>query len=155
MSITQTSIFNQVAEIEISYRNEVPAYQRPKITCSDDAYRLLLRHWEDDNLDYCEKFKVILLSRANQVLGIVNVSSGGVAGTVCDPKMVFGAAIKANASSIILSHNHPSGNLTASDADIRLTQKLKEAGQLLDLPVLDHLIVTRDGHYSFADEGML
>ena len=155
MSLTQLSIFNQVAEIQISYRNEIPAYQRPQVTCSDDAYRYFLNSWEQDQLDYCEKFKVMLLSRDNRVLGIVTISSGGLAGTVADPKMVFGPALKGAAASLILAHNHPSGNLTTSEADIRLTQKLKECGQALDLPVLDHLIVTRDGHYSFADEGML
>ena len=97
----------------------------------------------------------MLLNRANLVLGIVTVSSGGVAGTVADPKMIFGVALKANCSSVLLAHNHPSSNLTPSEADIRLTRKLKEAGKVLDLPVLDHLILTRDGFYSFADEGML
>ena len=155
MSLTQLSIFNQVAEIQISYRNDVPAYQRPKVTSSDDAYRYFMKHWEQDQFDYCEKFKVMLLNRANLVMGIMTISSGGIAGTVADPKMVFGPALKTATSSILLGHNHPSGNLKPSEADIRLTQKLKEAGQLLDLPILDHLILTRDGHYSFADEGAL
>ena len=109
MSLTQLSIFNQVAEIQISYRNEIPAYQRPKVTCSDDAYRYFLNSWEQDQLDYCEKFKVMLLSRDNRVLGIVTISSGGLAGTVADPKMVFGPALKGAAASLILAHNHPSG----------------------------------------------
>ena len=155
MSITQLTIFNQVAEIQVSYRNEIPAYQRPKVSSSDSAYDLFYQHWEQDQFDYCEKFKVMLLNRANLVLGIVTVSSGGIAGTVADPKMIFGSALKAAASSLILAHNHPSSNLTPSEADIRLTQKMKEAGQVLDLPVLDHLIVTRQGFYSFADERML
>lgn len=155
MSITQLTIFNQVAEIQVSYRNEIPAYQRPKVTCSDDAYRYFYQHWEQDQFDYCEKFKVMLLNRANLVLGIVTISSGGIAGTVADPKMIFGPALKAASSSILLGHNHPSSNLTPSEADVRLTRKLKEAGLVLDLPVLDHLIVTREGFYSFADEGML
>lgn len=155
MSFSQLTIFNKVAEIQVSYHNDVPAYQRPKVTCSDDAYCYFMRQWEQDQFDYCEKFKVMLLNRANLVLGIVTISSGGIAGTVADPKMVFGPALKAASSSVLLGHNHPSGNLTPSQADIKLTQKLKEAGQLLDLPVLDHLILTRDGFYSFADEGML
>ncbi|WKN44244.1 JAB domain-containing protein [Tunicatimonas pelagia] len=104
MLSTQCSIFQQVSEIQVSYRNEVPAYQRPKIICSDDAYRILLQHWDEDQLDYCEKFKMVLLNRANLVLGIVTVSSGGVSGTVADPKMIFGAAMKANSSSILLAH---------------------------------------------------
>lgn len=155
MSFTQQTIFNRVAEIQVSYRNDVPANERPKVTCSDDAYRYFMQHWDQDQFDYCEKFKVMLLNRANLVLGIITISSGGIAGTVADPKMVFGPALKANSSSILICHNHPSGNLNPSDADIKLTIKLKNAGQLLDLPVLDHLIATRDGFYSFGDNGIL
>jgi DNA repair protein RadC len=98
---------------------------------------------------------VILLNRANKVLGICEVSTGGVAGTVADPKVIFAAALKALASSIILSHNHPSGNLAPSQADIELTHKLKAAGRFLELPILDHIIMTSEGYYSFADEGVL
>ena len=155
MSTVQQTIFNQVAEIQVSYRNEVPPYQRPQVTCSDDACEYFRQHWEDDQLDYCEKFKVMLLNRTNKVLGIVTTSSGGLAGTVADPKMIFGPALKASAAGIILAHNHPSGSLIPSQADMKLTLKFKEAGQTLDLPILDHLIVTRHGHYSFADEEIL
>lgn len=102
-----------------------------------------------------EEFKVLLLNRAHKVIGVVNASQGGFCGTVADVKLIFGAALKAATSAIILAHNHPSGNLKPSEADIRLTKKMKEAGQLLELPVLDHLIVTAEGYYSFADEGLM
>jgi DNA repair protein RadC len=85
----------------------------------------------------------------------VQISSGGVAGTVADPKMIFKHALEQLASSIILIHNHPSGNLTPSQADKDLTRKLKEAGRMLDLPILDHLIFTDKSYFSFADEGLL
>ena len=98
---------------------------------------------------------MLLLNRANKVLGIVEISKGGTAGTVVDPKIVFAAAIKTNCSAIILAHNHPSGNLRPSDQDIRLTRKLKECGNLLEINVWDHLIITREGYLSFADEGLL
>ncbi|MEP1088659.1 MAG: JAB domain-containing protein, partial [Algoriphagus sp.] len=88
-------------------------------------------------------------------LGIVNISSGGTAGTVVDVKLVYAAAIKANSSSVILAHCHPSGNLLPSEQDKRLTQRIKKAGEILDIPVLDHLIMTAEGYYSFADEGEL
>lgn len=100
-------------------------------------------------------FQIILLNRANRVLGIVPISVGGTAGTVADPKVIFVSALKCNASSVILCHNHPSGNLKPSQADIELTRKLKAAGQFLDLPVLDHIILTKDAYFSFADEGMM
>ena len=97
----------------------------------------------------------MLLNRANRVIGISDISTGGVSGTVADPKVIFGIALKANASSIILAHNYPSGNLNPSQPDVSLTNRLKQAGKILQLSVLDHLIITRDGYYSFADEGLM
>ena len=145
----------EVAEIQLSYKTKVKPSQRPKISSSKDAYSILLESWDEDKLEFVEQFKVILLSRANRVLGIYEVSTGGVSGTVADPKLVFAAALKSNASAIILSHNHPSGNLNPSSADIALTKKIAEGGRLLEVPVIDHIIVTNNGYYSFADEGAL
>jgi DNA repair protein RadC len=98
---------------------------------------------------------VILLNRANQVLGIYEVSTGGVSGTVADPKLIFAAAIKSSSSGLIFSHSHPSGNLQPSQADIALTRKIKEGGEILEISVLDHIILTSEGYFSFADEGLL
>ena len=106
-------------------------------------------------MEFKEEFYIILLNRANKVLGWYKVSEGGMSGTVVDPKLVFSIALKSMASAILLSHNHPSGNLKPSNEDINLTKRLKEAGALLEIPVLDHLILTSDGYYSFADEGMM
>ena len=97
----------------------------------------------------------MLLSRANRVLGICTLSKGGTAGTVVDCKLVFATALKACAQSIIVSHNHPSGNLMPSEQDKRLTRRLVQVGKALDLPVLDHVIVTSEGYFSFADDGEL
>ena len=102
-----------------------------------------------------EEFWVLLLNRGNQILERVNISKGGVSQTVVDSKIIFKMAIDKLASSIILCHNHPSGNLKPSDADIQLTKKLKEAGRILDLPILDHLIFADNTYFSFADEGLL
>jgi DNA repair protein RadC len=96
----------------------------------------------------------MLLNRANKVLGVLEISSGGISGTVADPKLIFAAALKAGASGLILSHNHPSSNLKPSQADISLTKKVKEGGTLLEIFVLDHIIVTSEGYYSFADENV-
>jgi len=141
----------QIAEVELTYKTTVNPSQRPKITCSQDSYAVLLQSWDENKLEFVEQAKVMLLNRANRVLGICDLSTGGVAGTVVDPKLVFIAALKANASSIILAHNHPSSNLNPSETDIKLTRKIKEAGNFLDMPVLDHIIVTKEGYYSFAD----
>ena len=101
------------------------------------------------------EYLVILLNRANKVLGIIEISIGGTAATIADPKVIFVAALKSAANGIIIVHNHPSGQLKPSTADIELTRKIKEGGRLLDVSVLDHLILSRDGYYSFADEGMI
>src|SRR5690606_22036141 len=137
------------------YKSKVKPSQRPKITSSKEAYEILLENWDEDQLEFVEQFKVLLLNRASKVLGIYEVSTGGVSSTVADPKLIFAAAIKGNASAMILAHNHPSGQLKPSDADINLTKKLKDGGKYLEISVLDHLIVTSEGYYSFADEGLL
>ncbi len=101
-----------------------------------------------------EQFKVLFLNQANKVLGIYEVSTGGITGTVADPRVIFAAALKANCCAIIISHNHPSGNLKPSRQDEELTQKIKQGGQLLDIKLLDHIILTAEEYFSFGDEGL-
>lgn len=155
MKANSTINLYQVTEIQLSYKAKVKASDRPNITCSEDAYRILLKNWDEETIEFREEFKVLLLNRANKVLGIVNISMGGISGTVADPKIIFSSALKANCSSIILSHNHPSGNLRPSQADLNLTYKMVEAGKFLEIPVLEHLIVTDEHYYSMADEGVI
>lgn len=133
-------------------RKETAVAAKNKITCSTDIYQYIKPQLLD--LPH-EEFWVILLNRANIVMKKVPVSIGGVAGTVADPKIIFKQAIEQLASAVILVHNHPSGNLKPSAADIALTKKMKEAGSFLDLPILDHIIFADSGYYSFADEGLL
>lgn len=145
----------QVAEVELTYRTKVKASERPQVRSSQDSYAVLTQNWSDQ-IEMLEEFYLLFLNRQNRVTGIYLVSKGGVAGTVVDAKIVFAAAVKALASSIILAHNHPSGNTQPSQQDIDLTNKLKKAGETLDITVLDHLILTpHDGYFSFADEGLL
>jgi len=150
----QISLF-QVSEIEVSYRPKFKASERPKVTQSKDIYSLLYHNWDMNKMELQEQFKVVLLSRASKVLGIYEVSSGSMGGTLADPKLIFGTALKACASSIVLAHNHPSGSLTPSQADIQLTKKIKDGGQILDILVIDHLILTSESYFSFADEGLI
>ncbi|RZJ83559.1 MAG: DNA repair protein [Chryseobacterium sp.] len=147
--------FYQLAEIEISYKPKFKAVERPQIDCSNKAYDVLISNWDLDKIELFEEFKIILLNRRNRVLGIVNVSQGGMSGTIADPKIIFAVALKACASGVILSHSHPSGESSPSEADIKLTRKLSEAGKLLDLQILDHIIVCADGYYSFSDQGLI
>ncbi len=152
--ITGTTAWNKVSEIELIYKSKINPSERPQIRTSRDAYELFLLFWDENKIEFVEQFKVMFLNRANRVLGIYELSTGGISGTVADPKLIFAAALKACASNIILCHNHPSGNLQASQADEILTNKLKEAGKFLELPVVDHLIISREGYLSFSDEGM-
>lgn len=142
-----------IAEITISYQPKFKMNELPQVSSSQDAYEILSQDWED--VSYKESVKIILLNRSNKMLGISTVSSGGVSGSLVDGKIVFQAALKANASSMILVHNHPSGNLQPSQADIELTKKIKAAGKFLDIALLDHLILTDSSFYSFADDGKM
>ena len=148
-----TNLLTQnIAEITVSYSSVIKNSDRPKITHSRQAFEIFKEAW-DDSINIYESFYAMLLNRGNKVLGLFKVSEGGVSGTVVDPKKVFGAALKASASSIILCHNHPSGNIEPSETDKKLTKKLRDAGILLDIDVLDHLIIADDTYRSFADEG--
>ena len=153
--LMNVSVLNTVAEIELVYKSKVKPSERPRITSTKEAYQILLQTWDANKIEFVEQFKVVLMNRAHRVLGIYELSSGGIAGTVADPKLVFMAALKSNACCLILSHNHPSGNLKPSQADKALTRKISEAGKLLDIQVIDHVIVTNEGYYSFADEGLM
>lgn len=142
-----------VAALELGRRRKELAFiEKSKITSSKDAF-------EQVNADLMdlphEEFWIILTNRANRIIKKQQISSGGVAGTVADPKIIFKLAVAELASGLILAHNHPSGNLNASQADIALTKKIKEAGNLLEIQLLDHIIVAGKRYFSFADEGML
>lgn len=142
-----------IAALELGRRRrDSESKEVVRITGSRDIFNLLSRYFSDLNH---EEFWIVLLSRSNNVLSRHLISRGGQSGTVADPKIIFQTALENHAASVILSHNHPSGNLKPSQADISLTRKLCEAGSFLDLPVLDHLIFAGETYYSFADEGIL
>lgn len=142
-----------VAAMELGRRKkESEASKKVKITCSLEAYKELQPHFLD--LRH-EEFWALYLSRSNTVLKKQLISSGGVSGTIADPKIIFKSALDELASAVILAHNHPSENLRPSEADKKLTKKMKEAGLLLEIPVHDHLIVGNESYFSFADENMM
>jgi len=147
--------WTRVAEVELVYKTTVKASERPKISSVKDCYELLKELWNENTIEMQEEFKVLLLNRGNKVIGVYEASAGGITGTVADPRLILAAAIKSLAVSIILSHNHPSGNLKPSRADEELTQKIKVAASYHDIKVIDHIIITSEGYYSFADEGVL
>ena len=142
-----------VAAMELGRRRgDKELDEKPRITCSKDVFELLRPALLDVPH---EEFWVLLLNRANRVIKSLQISQGGVSGTVADPRIIFKSALEELASGIILAHNHPSGNLIASQADRELTRKLKEGARLLDVQVLDHVILAGQKYYSFADEGLL
>ena len=144
---------NIVSALELGRRRkESNTPFKPRIVCSEDVIEVIKPHLLD--LDH-EEFWIIILNRANFVLKKIQISRGGISGTVADPKIIFQSALEQKGSSIILIHNHPSGNLKPSQADLTLTKNLKEAGKFIEIPVLDHIIVCDNRYFSFADEGLL
>lgn len=147
---------NKVNEISIRYQGNFKIVQAPRISSSFSAAEILLDAWDKNQIGLQECFKIMLLNNANKVKGIYAVSTGGITGTLVDIRIVFAVILKSLTTAVILAHNHPSGNLQPSQADKQLTEKIKRAGELLDIKVLDHLILTPEGTYfSFADEGIL
>jgi len=133
-------------------RKDSVVVDKPKVGGSKDAFELLRTELMDlPN----EEFWVLLLNRANRVIRKKKISEGGLSGTVADPRIIFKLALEELACSIIVAHNHPSGNLVASQSDIELTRRLKEAGKVMEIQVLDHLIIAGNKYFSFADEGMI
>ncbi len=153
--MTKKNTLNLISEIKLTYTRKVKASDRPKVNSSQEAYNLFRNNWDNMTINLQEEFKIMLLDRNNACIGIVPISIGGVSGTVVDAKLVFAAALKARACALILGHNHPSGNLKASPADRSLTNRLAEAGGLLEIPVLDHIILSNEGYLSFADKGFV
>lgn len=145
----------QVAELAVSYVTAIPAHKRVTVNRSLTAVEVFRYFWSIDTLELQESFKVMLLNRANQVLGIMHLANGGLSSTVVDVRILFASAIKSLASGIILCHNHPSGNVQPSAADKKLTTTIAEIATLFEITLLDHLILTKDDYFSFSDEGLL
>lgn len=150
----ETLITSNLAEIKVAYSTKVKFKNMQKITSSKDCESVLRNIWSP-HLELREEFYLLLLNRANKVIGWHCISQGGLDSTVADIRIIFSITLKCVASGIIVAHNHPSGNLKPSETDIALTRKIKEAGKLLDISLLDHIILSNEGYYSFADEGLL
>ena len=151
--IGEAKAISIVAALELGRRKKlIKSSSKPRITCSKDVYNYIKLNLED--LPF-EEFWIVLLNKSNSILSKHMIGRGGVSQTLADPKLIFNYALTKLASSIILAHNHPSGRVVPSDADIKLTKKIKNAGSYLDIAILDHIIVGDDKYYSFADQGIL
>ena len=147
---------NKVNEIRISYCEKIGVINSPAMKDSEHVAKLLYENWDKQTIGVHETFKVLLLNNANKVKGTFQASTGGLTGTLVDLRILFAVVLKTLSVGIILAHNHPSGTDKASEADIKLTEKIQKAAELFDIRVLDHLIILPDGNYfSFSDNGML
>lgn len=142
-------------KLTVSFDKNVKKSELKVIKSSFDTAEVLRQVFNKDTFDWTEEFIMLCLNRRNAVVGFYKVSSGGITGVIADPKVIFTIALQCTATSIIIAHNHPSGNLQPSKPDEELTQKIKHAGTFLDIKLLDHVILNDEGYYSFADEGML
>ena len=144
-----------VSEIEITYKTKVKCSDKVKIVSSKDAYNLLKSTYRNGTIEHKEFFKILLLDQSHKVLGYNVVSEGGINYTVVDVRIILQMAILCNASCIILAHNHPSGNLKPSSDDMKLTENIVSAAKFMNIRVSDHIILSEEGYYSFADEGTI
>lgn len=146
----------EIPEITISVKfKAIEDDQYYEVRSTSDIAEVLRQIFNQDTIEWKEEFMLLCLNRSNKVIGFYRVSSGGMTGTVADPKIIYTIALNCAATTIIIAHNHPSGNLNPSNADRDLTRKIYEAGKLFDIVVLDHIIITRDKHLSFAEEGWM
>jgi DNA repair protein RadC len=139
---------------KISLKKDPTNFERVKITSSNDSAKYIRQFYSDD-IEIFESFFILLLNRQNKTIGYAKISQGGVAGTVVDAKIVLKYIVDTLASAVILCHNHPSGNLNPSTQDLEITKKLSQAAKLVDSQVIDHIILTPDSFYSFADNGLI
>lgn len=142
-------------KVSVSFDRNVKKSELFKITSSKTAAELFRKIFNADTFDWQEEVIILCLNNSNKVIGFYKLSKGGITGAIVDPRMIFTIALKCCATSIIVAHNHPSGKLQASEADKTITKKIKEGGEILDITLLDHLILTDESYFSFADEGIL
>ena len=145
---------NIIDEIKISY-SSISYNERIKIVDSAKAYNSFKDSWNIETIELFEEFKIILLNHASEALGIYTVSKGGISSTVVEIRHILFVALKTNSTGIILAHNHPSGNLKPSSSDLKLTERMNEACKVMDLNLIDHIILSKQGYFSFKDEGYL
>jgi len=148
-------IYSKETTPELKLKRANGTMKKIKILSSKDSYQFFKQIFDEETLEVCESFMVVFLNQANDTVGWFKVSQGGITGTVVDPRLIFQKAFECYATSMILAHNHPSGNLRPSQGDRDLTDKLSAGGKLLNIQVIDHVIITHDGYYSFADTGIL
>ena len=151
----KTKLNDSIPQVKLSYSYKQKASELIKVTDSRESYNVLKGCFDADTIDYRESIKCLLLNRSNKVLGVASICEGGISDAPVDIRIILQAALLSNASGIILSHNHPSGNLSPSLDDDKITKKIKEACQVVNISFLDHIIITSESYYSYADDGRI
>lgn len=156
MKTEQCNPLFKASEVQLKYKTKVKASDRYKVSSSQSAYKLLIENFfDEETIEHKESFKIVLLNQGNKVLGVSSIAEGGISTTVADTRIIMQTAILSNASSIIIAHNHPSGNIQPSASDDRVTDEIKKACGFMQISFLDHLIVTPEQYFSYADEGKI
>lgn len=150
-----TDLTAKFEEVQLVYKSKVKASDRIRITSSSDVYSILKQNWDLSQIELLEECKLLMMDNSLRVMSIASISKGGMTGTVVDPRIVFSIALKRRAHRIIVAHNHPTGNLKPSQADLNLTEQLWKIGELMNIRLDDHLIITSEDYYSMSDEGDL
>ena len=145
---------NTFEEVRLVYRNKTKASERPLVNCAENAFQVLYKHWDHDQINLLEECKLLLLDSQMRLMSIASLSKGGTASTIVDPRIVFAIALKRRSHQIILGHNHPSGSLSPSRHDLKLTERISKLGELLDIQLADHLIITSEGYRSIMSDEM-
>ena len=144
---------SKLPEITLKYKNGTQ--NKVKITSPEESAKVLRKMYDSDTLEYTESAIAVFLNRANNTIGWIKISQGGISSTIIDRRVLLAAALNCGASAIILSHNHPSGNSKPSHADIQMTKKINEACNIMDIQLLDHVIITEDSYHSMRNEGLI
>lgn len=153
--MSDNNLITKFEEVSLVYRNKVKARDRLHVKSAKDAYHIFREHWDKDQINLVEECKILLLDRQLKLMSIADVSKGGFSETVVDPRVVFSIALKRRAHRIILAHNHPSETLNPSKSDIKLTKEFMQIGEMLRIPIEDHLIITQDDYISIFENGDL
>jgi len=145
----------RVPIVKLSYKSGANQSEGIQVKTPDDCYKVFITHWDKDQLEHKESFKMLLLNQSNVVMGIYNIAEGGLRATIVDVRIILQAAILSNATSIVLAHNHPSGDVIPGTNDMGMTKQIKQAAMYVDILLHDHIIVGKDRFYSFAAKGIL
>jgi len=142
-------------EVQLVYSNKTLAKDRPHVKTPEEAYEIFLQNWDMEQIGLLEEAKILLLDNSMRLMSVSSISRGGMTEAIVDPRVIFAIALKRRAHAIILAHNHPTGNMKPSQADLQLTKRLVASGQVLRIPLQDHLIISNEQYYSMAVEGHL